>query len=121
MKTISDESGQATVEIALLIPLLAIFLLLIIQVGIVARQHVLVANASRAAARESSVNKDTFSVISTAHKTVPNSQVKISRPDKVGDYLTVTVRDTVESSMPLISIVFPDIAVSSSTTMRVEK
>lgn len=115
------DSGQATVELALLIPLLALFLMLILQVAIVVRQHVLVANAARAAARELSVNSNQSDAISLAHKSVPNAQVLVSRPSESGKYLTVKVKDTVESPLPIVGVLFPQITVTGESTMRVEK
>lgn len=116
-----QENGQATVEIALLIPVLALFLLLIIQVSLVVREHVLVTQASRAAARELSVNSNASAAITAAHLASPGSHVSFSRPNKVGQYLNVTVTDRVESSLPFIGVVFPDVNVSSRSVMRVEK
>ena len=117
----SNERGQSTVEVALLIPLLAIFLMLVIQVGLVARQHVLVANASRVGAREASVNRNTGEAVSQVRRTVPNAKVQINRPSTPGQYVRVKVSDTVESSLPIVGVVFPDITVTGETTMRVEK
>jgi len=117
----SNERGQSTVEVALLIPLLAIFLMLVIQVGLVARQHVLVANASRVGAREASVNRNTGEAVSQVRSTVPNAKVQINRPSTPGQYVRVKVSDTVESSLPIVGVVFPDITVTGETTMRVEK
>lgn len=115
------DKGQATVEIALLIPVLALFLLLIIQVAIVVRSHVLVANASRAAARELSVNRQQSDAISIARKSAPGSEVSIFRPSTPGQYLSVKVSEKVKSSLPFIGVVFPDVTVRSETIMRVEK
>lgn len=117
----NTERGQATVEIALLIPVLALFLLLIIQVAIVVRSHVLVANASRAAARELSVNRQQSDAILIARKSAPGSEVSIYRPSTPGQYLSVKVSEKVKSSLPFISVVFPDVTVRSETIMRVEK
>lgn len=122
MKNIEqNEQGQSTVELALLIPMLALFLMLILQVAVVVRQHVLVANAARTAARESSVNKNQSDAISLAHRSAPKSKVSISRPSTPGQYLKVKVTDKVESTLPIIGVVFPDITVSGESIMRVEK
>jgi len=115
------ENGQATVELAMMIPVLAVFLMLILQVALVVRGHVLVANASRAAARELSVDKNQSRAVDIAHKNSPNSTVTISRPSQAGQYLTVSVKETVKSSLPIVGIVFPDVTVSSRSVMRVEK
>lgn len=116
-----NEQGQSTVELALLIPMLALFLMLILQVAMVVRQHVLVANAARTAARELSVNKSQSNAISLAHRSAPNSKVTISRPSTPGQYLTVKVKDKVESTLPIIGVVFPDVTVTGESIMRVEK
>lgn len=116
-----EENGQSTVEVALLIPLLAVFLMLIIQVGLVAKQYVVVESASRTGARQASVSNSTSEILSKVRYTVPDAKVKIDRPSVPGQYLTVKVSDTVESSLPIVGIIFPDITVTGQTTMRVEK
>lgn len=116
-----NDDGQATVELALLIPVLAIFLLLILQVGVVVRQHMLVANASREAARELSVDSDRSKATARVLELVRDAHVSIVRPSQPGEYLSVTVHESVPSNVPLIGIVFPDVTVSSSISMRVEK
>lgn len=115
------QSGQATVEIALVIPILAVFLLLVVHVGIVIRQHVLVTHASREAARVLSVENNSNRAKEAARRSVSDAQVTITRPSSVGSYLTVLVTDEVENPIPFIGIVLPDIRVQSRTTMRVEK
>ena len=50
------EGGQATVEVALLLPLLATMLLAVVQVGLVVRDQVLVTHAAREAARAAAVD-----------------------------------------------------------------
>ncbi|HMS25381.1 MAG TPA: pilus assembly protein [Acidimicrobiia bacterium] len=116
-----NDRGQATVEVALLIPFLALFLLLIVQVALIAREHVLVAQAARSAARELSVNSNHENAITVAQRSAPGARIDISRPSTPGQYLSVTVHETVKSSLPLIGIVFPDVTVSSQVVMRVEK
>ena len=107
-KAKSCEAGQSTVEFALIIPVIAIFLMLILQVGVVVKQKILVTNSSREAARILSVENDFGKVI-------------ISRPANQGEYLTVTIKDVVKSKIPILGVIFPDISVTSKTTMRVEK
>ena len=49
------DRGQATVELALVLPVLVLFLLALVQTALVARDAVLVQDAARAAVREASV------------------------------------------------------------------
>ena len=51
-----SDRGQATVELALVFPVLVLFLLALVQTALVARDAVLVQDAARAAVREASVD-----------------------------------------------------------------
>ena len=52
------ERGQATVEFALVLPLILFGLMAILQVGLVVRDQVAVVHAAREAARAASVDRD---------------------------------------------------------------
>lgn len=52
------ERGQSTVELALLLPVVAVVLLTVVQVGLIARDRVLAVHVARAAARAASVHPD---------------------------------------------------------------
>ena len=49
------DEGQAAVEIALVLPLVALLLLLLVQVGLLVRDQVMVVHAAREAARAAAV------------------------------------------------------------------
>ena len=51
-----SDRGQSTVELALVLPVLVLFLLALVQTALVARDEVLVQDAARAAVREASVD-----------------------------------------------------------------
>ena len=113
--------GQATVEFALVIPVIAIFLLLIVQVGLVVEKKILVTNSSREAARILSVENNSERAVAKAQEILKDANVSISRPSTQGEYLTVTVSKVVKSNMPILGVIFPDVTVSSKTSMRIEK
>ncbi len=117
----ASESGQATVEIALLLPVLTLFLLLIVHVGVIVRQYVVVTHASREAARVLCVENNSSRAQPAAHKSAPNAEIGIDRPSQPGQYLTVKVSDIVISPVPVIGKVWPSMTVSSTTSMRVEQ
>ncbi len=50
------DEGQAAVELALVLPLVAILLLALVQVGLIVRDQILVLHAAREAAREAAVD-----------------------------------------------------------------
>ena len=54
----AGDRGQASVELALLLPLLVLLLLVILQVGLLGRDVVLVTHASREAARAAATDPD---------------------------------------------------------------
>jgi len=54
VRGVQDE-GQASVEVALVLPLVVLLLLAVVQVTVVARDQILVVHAARAGAREASV------------------------------------------------------------------
>lgn len=116
-----NEEGQSTVEFAMVIPVIVVFILLIIQVGIVVRQKILVTNSSREAARILSVENNSGRASNKVKEIIKDADVKISRPSKQGEYLTVVVSDVVESNLPILGMLVPDVTVKSKTTMRVEK
>jgi hypothetical protein len=116
-----SDNGQATVEVALLIPVLVLFLMLIIQVCLVIRGYVLAQNGAREAARVLTVENNRNKAQDAVHKNISGASVEISRPNTVGDYVNVTVKDTVKSTMPILGFVFPDVTVSATSSMRVEK
>ncbi len=116
-----NSAGQATVELALVLPVIVFFLLLIIHVGIIVRQHMLVTHASREAARVLSVDNSRKDAIEVAKKNLPNAKVEIFRPLTSGEYLNVTVRDNVKSPIPILGRVIPEVTLSSTFEMRVEK
>lgn len=51
----AGEAGQASVELALVLPVVVLLALLVVQVGLLARRQVLVAHAAREAVRAASV------------------------------------------------------------------
>jgi Flp pilus assembly protein TadG len=56
------ELGSAVVEFALLLPILLLVLLAVVQVGVLANDRLLLAQAARAGAREAAVQEDEVAV-----------------------------------------------------------
>ncbi len=87
------ERGQATVELALVLPLVALLLLAMVQVGLVVRDQVLLTHAAREAAREAAVDPSPHAarraVLAGAPLATDRLQVQLSRPGTGG---RVTVR-----------------------------
>ena len=118
------EGGQATVEVALLLPLVATMLLGVIQVGLVVRDQVLVTHAAREAARAAAVDP-TEAVAregAEAGARLDSSRldVELSGSAEPGGRLTVTVRYRSPTTVPLVGQLLGDRTLTAGATMRVE-
>jgi Flp pilus assembly protein TadG len=115
------ESGQATVEFALILPLVIFAALAIVQVGLLVRDHLAVVHAAREAVRAVSVDPDPSSAVHAARQTLPDADVDVSPRPSVGEPITVEVRYRSVTDMPLVGVLFPDPVLRSRAVMRVER
>lgn len=120
-RTPDRDRGQATVEFALILPVLVLAVLAVIQVALVVRDHVALVHAAREAARAASVDPDPSRAVRAAHRTLPQSKVDVGARPRVGEPITVTVTYTSHTDLPLVGPLFPDPTLTSSVSMRVEK
>ena len=113
--------GQATVELALVLPVLLLFLLALVQTSLVARDQLLVQDAARAAAREASVGADDGRVTDAARRTLAGVVVEVRRSGGIGGPVQVTVRYVDHTNLPLVGPLFPDVVLHATSTMRAER
>ncbi len=113
-----DHAGQATVEFALILPLVFALFVFLIQVALVARDEIRVVHAARAAAREASVSTDESRVRSVATRALNGATVEVSR---AGSSVTVVVAYTSPTNLPLIGALLPDVTLREHATMAVEQ
>jgi Flp pilus assembly protein TadG len=119
------ERGQASVELALALPLVVVLLFVVVQVGLIVRAQVLVTHASREGARAAAVDADP----AAARRAVEASSVlDAGRLDVVvanragpGSRVRVEVGYRLVTDLPLVGPLMPDITLSAATTMRVER
>jgi Flp pilus assembly protein TadG len=115
------ERGQATVELALCLPVVLLLGLLLIQVALLARDEVAVVHAAREAARAASVDPDPALAAAAAHHVLPAARVELGpRPD-IGGELTVTVTDRARMTVPLVGPMLGDPELRATVTIRVER
>lgn len=115
-----SDRGQATVELALVLPLVFGMLMLLFQVALVARDEILVVHAARDAAREATVTGDAARVTAAARRNVPGATVRIVRRGRAGESVAVVVTYTSRTDLPLIGALLPDLTLHGSSVMRVE-
>ena len=120
----ADGRGQATVELALVLPLVALLLLAVVQVALVARDEILVVHATREAVREAAVSADPAAARRAAEVgsglTGPRLAVRVTRRDGPGGQVRVVVNYRAPTDVPLVGPLVPDLKLSSEATMRVE-
>lgn len=115
------DRGQATVELALVLPVLVLFLLALVQTALVARDEVLLQDAARAAVREASVGAAPARVRDAARRTLSGVDVQVHRSGGIGDPVEVSVRYREKTDLPLIGPLFPDITLRARAVMRAER
>jgi Flp pilus assembly protein TadG len=115
-----SDAGQATVELALVLPLLMTFLLAGVQAVVVVRAQLAVTHAAREAARAASVSASPNSAAaSAAHAAVGIEDLAVSTTQR-NDRVSVTVRSVVPSDVPLVGALLDDITVTATATMMAE-
>lgn len=119
------DGGQATVELAVVLPLVAILALVVAQVGLVVRQHLLVAHATREAVRAAAVAEGDRSVAArrAAERAGPlddqRLDIEVETVDD-GTAVRVTVGFRAITDLPLVGALLPDPRLEDSAAMRIE-
>jgi hypothetical protein len=116
-----SERGQATVEFALVLPLVFGLLLLLVQIALVGRDELLVVHAARDAVREATLTANAADVARAAQRTLPGSVVHVVRRGGVGEAVEVHVSYVSRTDLPLIGALLPDISIHGTSVMRVER
>jgi hypothetical protein len=123
------QSGQATVEFALVVPFLMIALLVLVQTGLTMHAQVVVTQAAREGARQATTAGSGGEIVQAVRRSagsLNSGRLKIAYKAphgwKVGEPVTVTVSYGMPVLLPLIGKIFPNsLILKSSTTMRIEK
>ncbi len=116
-----DEGGQATVELALLLPLIFALLVLVFQIAFVARDEIVVVHAARDAAREATVSSDAGLITAAARRNLPGANVRIVRRGGVGEPVEVAVTYVSHTDLPFVGALVPDLTLHGESVMSVEK
>jgi TadE-like protein len=115
-----SDRGQATVELALVLPLMFALLVLVFQIALVARDEILVVHAARDAAREATVTHDVARVIAAARRDLPGATVRVVRRGRVGEPVEVAITYVARTDLPLVGALVPDLTLRAGSVMRVE-
>jgi len=117
-----DEHGQATVELALVLPLLALVLLGVVQVALVGRDSIAVTHAARAAARAAAIDVDAAETAARGATGLDPTRlsVTVSGDRSSGGVVTVTVSYDDPTDVPLIGRLMGDVRLTDRFSARVE-
>jgi hypothetical protein len=121
----AGERGQATVEFVLCLPIAALVLGILIEIGLLVGDHVRLWHAAREGARIAIVDSDPEEIRSAAeHGGLSPLEVEVD-PEfadrSTGRPLTVTLSYEPSGRLPLIGDLISGRAMSSSATMRIEQ
>ena len=114
-------SGQATVEFALLLPVLFVAVLGIVQVGLVAADQIAVVHAAREGARAAAVEADPARVAAVVGRVLDGAEVDVGARGPVGSLVEVEVRFRSPTRVPLVGALVPDPLLAARAAMRVER
>jgi Flp pilus assembly protein TadG len=127
------ERGQATVELALVLPILCILLLAVVQFGVAFNHYLTLTDAVRAGARQAAVSRPvaspssaTISKVRAAASNLKSADLLVTVSDPGGGTATwapgsdVKVSATYPYSIDLLGVVVASGRISSSTVERVE-
>ena len=124
-----DSRGQALVEFALVLPMLATMLLAIVQFGIVFNHYIDLTDAVRAGARKAAVSSTAADPVGTTKTAVINSagdiklkttDITVTTPSGWTQGADVTVQAAYPYSISILGIVVASGTMHSTTTERVE-
>ncbi|GDX26499.1 hypothetical protein LBMAG12_08730 [Actinomycetes bacterium] len=122
-----DDEGQATVEFALVLPLVVISLLLLMQVLVIVLAHVQVVNAARNGVRAAAVSAQPSQTAESVAlrslggasdgKTPSDISVQTTTDAR---WVTVTVTQHLVTDLPIIGRFISDLDISSHFSMLLE-
>ncbi|CAM8659752.1 TadE-like [Acidimicrobiia bacterium] len=119
------DRGQSTVELALLLPLVAILILLVLQFGLVLRDQLMVVHAAREAARAAAVTEGDPATAARSgaeragsldHARLDLTTTPIDRDERI----RVVVRYRSSTDVPLVGSLLPDVDLEGTMVMMRE-
>lgn len=121
----ASERGQATVELALCLPLVALLLGVVVEVGLVVGDEARLWQAAREAARVSAVDGSVGRVEAAARSVGLEPLAVEVEPEPryrvAGRATSVTVRYRPVARVPLLGRLVPRRALTAEVTMRIEQ
>jgi hypothetical protein len=120
----TDERGSASVEFALVLPVLFLMLFALVEVAVVARTQLEIMHAARVGAREAAAAPDPARAVRASLEALgpalaPRARVAVRRPSIVGAPAEVTIRLPYRAFSPLLGGL--KLELRARSVMRVER
>jgi Flp pilus assembly protein TadG len=118
--------GSATLEFALVLPIVLVMALAVVQVGVLVKDQLVVVESARAGAREASVNPDDGAVEQAATDSASSLDparldVAVQRQGSAGTAVSVVVTYHAPIAIPVVAWMFPStIDLAATAVMRQE-
>jgi len=117
------QRGSATVELALLVPLIILVMGMIVEVALAGRLQIEVVAAAREGARVAATTPDPAAALNAASSALgargADARINVHRPHLMGAEASVTVTLEHHVSIPLLNWV--TVPLSATSVMRVEQ
>jgi Flp pilus assembly protein TadG len=115
------ESGQATVELALAFPIVAVMLLTLVQVTLVVRDQIAVVHAAREAARAAAVtHASAADGVVAARTATALDPSRLTVHVSTGANVTASVSYRSPTDVPLVGRMLGDVTLQATAVMRAE-
>lgn len=115
------QSGQSTVEFALVLPLVIIALLCTLQVVSVVRTRLLLEQAVHEAARAAALSPGRSTVLEAARRALPGVEVELGERPEIGGAVSVVLHVKVHTDTPVVGPLLPDPMMRARAVVRVER
>lgn len=113
--------GQATVEIALVLPVIVVVALAVVQVGVIVHARVMVTHAAREGVRVAAVGGTDEAVVQAAAAAggLSPSRVRVT-VERSGGRVNVSVDYSAATTVPLVGAFLGSVPLTATATMRLE-
>ena len=116
------DDGQATVELALVLPVLFGLVLVLVQAGLVLRDQVLAVHAAREAARVAAIDGDDAAAVAAGGGATGLDPARLTvRIEHRGSLVVADVRYRSPLAIPLLSRVLREVDVGATVAMHDER
>jgi len=119
----SGDGGQSSVELALVLPFVALVALLMVQVAVIGQRHLMVVHMAREAARAAAVADDdpAGAAERAARRAGAGDEARVTIDTRVhGREIEVAVAYREPTDVAVVGRLLPDVTLSARTTMRSE-